>query len=218
MLKNLLEVLFGEKKSTQATMEKRSFEPFHANQAELEEIMSAPFPEGSAPGYVYFVQEHLTGTFNIGKTKNITKRMNVYHIKLPMKNELLFFVKSGNHHKTKAAFHKHFATKQVDGEWFKLSIEDVEWVKKGNYTEEIHASILDQSEGEEDVLLTEKQQEYALSLIERLGSSYQLACNPTELTVKDLNRLTVYFKYKNKGALVNLIKKGVLKHNQVVNR
>lgn len=218
MLNKLLELLFGEKKSTQATIETQSVELYHANQAKLEKIMSDPFPEGSAPGYVYFVQEHLTGTFNIGKTKNITKRMNVYHIKLPMKNELLFFVKSGNHHKTKAAFHKHFANKQVDGEWFKLTSEDVAWIKKGNYTEEIHVSILDQGEGEEDVLLTEKQQEYALSLIERLGNSYQLACNPAELTVKDLNRLTVYFKYKNNGALVNLIKKGVLKHHQVLNR
>lgn len=211
MLKKLLEMLFGQKKSPKVQEVKNSFQLFNANQAELEEIMIAPFPEGNSPGYVYFVQEYLTGTFNIGKTKNITKRMNVYHIKLPMKNELLYFVKSGNQHKTKAAFHKHFAAKQADGEWFKLTREDLEWIKNGDYTEEIHASILDQGDGEEDVLLTEKQQEYALSLINRLGNDYQLACDPAQLTVKDLNRLTVYFKYKNKGALVNLVKKGVLK-------
>ncbi|WLR57327.1 GIY-YIG nuclease family protein [Mesobacillus subterraneus] len=215
MIKKILDRLFKREEVTQLNQSTPKFELYQANRAELDHLMKKPFPEGKAPGYVYFVQEHLTGTFNIGKTKNITKRMNVYHIKLPIKNELLYFIKSGNHHQTKAAFHKHFAEKQIDGEWFKLTNEDLEWIKSGTYSENIKASILDQGNEEDEVRLNDKQQDYALSLIQKLGHTYQLACDPSTLTVKDLNRLTVYFKYKNEGALVNLVKKGVLKRQHV---
>jgi hypothetical protein len=63
----------------------------------------------------------------------------------------------------------------------------------------------------EDYTLTEKQLVFALSLIEKLNKNYELGINPSELTIKDLNRLVAYNKYKNVGALVNLEKKGVLK-------
>ena len=41
---------------------------FESNQEELEAVLNTPFPEGKAPGYVYFVQEYMNGTFKIGKT------------------------------------------------------------------------------------------------------------------------------------------------------
>jgi hypothetical protein len=64
---------------------------------------------------------------------------------------------------------------------------------------------------DEDYTLSAKQIEYALSLIEKVKEEFELAINPTELTIKDLNRLIAYNRYKNKGTLVNLVKKGVLK-------
>lgn len=63
---------------------------------------------------------------------------------------------------------------------------------------------------EEDYTLTEKQKEYALSLIEKVKNEFELAVDPSILTIKDLNRLIAYNRYKNKGTLVNLVKKGVL--------
>ena len=64
---------------------------------------------------------------------------------------------------------------------------------------------------EEDCKLTAKQIDYALSLITKLNGDYVLAIDPADLTLKDLNRLIGYNRYKNKGIVVNLVKKGVLK-------
>jgi hypothetical protein len=71
------------------------------------------------------------------------------------------------------------------------------------------------SENEEDYSLSEKQMEFALSLIEKIRD-YDLAVEPSKLTVKDLNRLVAFNRYNNKGAIVNLEKKGILKRNHRV--
>ncbi|MEH7110429.1 ABC transporter ATP-binding protein [Bacillus sp. JJ1764] len=64
---------------------------------------------------------------------------------------------------------------------------------------------------QDDYKLTAKQTDYALSLIAKFKNEFELAIDPSELTVKDLNRLIAYQKYRNKGTLVNLVKKGVLR-------
>jgi hypothetical protein len=64
---------------------------------------------------------------------------------------------------------------------------------------------------DEDYTLSAKQIEYALSLIEKVKEEFELVIHPSELTIKDLNRLIAYNRYKNKGTLINLVKKGVLK-------
>jgi hypothetical protein len=69
---------------------------------------------------------------------------------------------------------------------------------------------------EEDYLLTDKQIEFALTLLDKISREYQLAVEPSTLTVKDLNRLVAYNRYHNKGALVNLEKKGILKKKSKV--
>lgn len=68
---------------------------------------------------------------------------------------------------------------------------------------------------QEDFKLTAKQMEYALALIDKISSEFELAIAPAELTLKDLNRLIGYQKYKNKGILVNLVKKGILKRKLI---
>ncbi|MEH7333958.1 ABC transporter ATP-binding protein [Neobacillus drentensis] len=64
---------------------------------------------------------------------------------------------------------------------------------------------------QEDYKLTPKQIEFALSLIDKVKNEYELAVDPASLMVKDLNRLIAYNKFKNKGILVNLAKKGILR-------
>jgi hypothetical protein len=68
-----------------------------------------------------------------------------------------------------------------------------------------------QTENQDNYKLTSKQIEYAQSLIDKVRNEFELAIEPTELTVKDLNRLIAYQRYKNKGTLINLVKKGVLR-------
>lgn len=63
----------------------------------------------------------------------------------------------------------------------------------------------------EDYTLTAKQIEYAFTLLEKVKNEFELAIDPANLTVKDLNRLLAFNRYKKKGTLVNLVKKGVLR-------
>ncbi|AQQ52292.1 GIY-YIG nuclease family protein [Planococcus lenghuensis] len=188
---------------------------YEPNQQELEAIIQSPFPDGKAPGYVYFVQEYLNGTFKIGKTKNIEKRMNVFGVKLPFENQLVFLIKCADHHQAEAVFHKHFADKRLEGEWFALTKEDVTWVREGKYTPEIEQTIFPPppvpTDSSDEKPLTKKQLEYARKLLEKLSVDYELTKDYAELTQKDLNRLSGYFRFKNKGALTNLVKAGVLK-------
>lgn len=64
---------------------------------------------------------------------------------------------------------------------------------------------------DEDYTLSAKQVEYALFLIEKVKEEFELAIETSKLTIKDLNRLIAYNRYKNKGTLINLVKKGVLR-------
>jgi hypothetical protein len=99
-----------------------------------------------------------------------------------------------------------------------VSQEEVEAIVAARLRE--HAATIEQSVEEkmntvqpqdsEDYSLTAKQIEFALSLIEKTRN-FELAIDSTKLTVKDLNKLIAYNKFKNKGILVNLVKKGVLK-------
>lgn len=195
---------------------------YQPDQHELQKIINSPFPEGKAPGYVYFVQEHMNGTFKIGKTKHIEKRMNVFGVKLPFKNELIYLIKTGNHHQTEVAFHKHFSHSRLEGEWFLLNQDDISWIKDQKYTEEICTSIdsnylkeLKRESNSDVVYLTPKQIEYAKSMVNKLDK-YELIINDAELTKKDLDRLIMYFKFKNKGTLVNMVKEGILKEKATV--
>jgi hypothetical protein len=91
-----------------------------------------------------------------------------------------------------------------------ISKADVEAVVDAKLKE--HAAALETSQvplQDEDYTLSSKQIEYALSLIEKVKEEFELAIEPSKLTIKDLNRLIAYNRYKNKGTLINLVKKGV---------
>jgi hypothetical protein len=68
-----------------------------------------------------------------------------------------------------------------------------------------------QSDKQEDISLTAKQVEFALSLIEKVNNEFEVAINPAKLTIKDLNKLIAFNRFKNKGILIKLVKKGVLR-------
>lgn len=227
MIKNLLNKLLSNASTPETVNAPSIVQPhkiylFESNQHELKQIIESPDLPGKAPGYVYFVQEYMNGSFKIGKTKNIEKRMNIFGVKLPFENKLIYLIKTGNHHQTEAAFHKHFSAKRLEGEWFALSKEDLSWIKAGIYTTEITRTILSveeapkeeiktESEMKEDKPLTPKQIEFAKTLLAKLENDYELATGFDSLTQKDLNRLSGYFRFKNKGALTNLVAAGVLK-------
>ncbi|MBT2583465.1 GIY-YIG nuclease family protein [Planococcus sp. ISL-109] len=190
---------------------------YEPNQAELKKVMESPEIPGEAPGYVYFVQEHMNGSFKIGKTKHVERYMNLFVVKLPFENKLIHLIKSGNHHQTKAAFHKQFTGKRLEGEWFALNQDDLVWLKAGGYPIAIQQTITSSQAATSTITnkdekpLTPKQIEFAKTLLTKLEDRYELVIDFSKLTHKDLNRLSGYFRFKNQGALNNLVSAGVLK-------
>lgn len=101
-----------------------------------------------------------------------------------------------------------------------LRKEEVEALVEAKIKE--HAATLESNKNEEPVKdqqekqeehkpLSPKQIAFALSLIDKVSEEIELAIQPAKLTLDDLNKLISYNRYKNKGILVNLVKKGVLK-------
>ena len=80
------------------------------------------------PGYVYLLQSP-TGTYKIGKTTNPENRLRTFGVKLPFEVEYICLIKTKNPKETESELHNKFSDKRMGGEFFKLSNEDIEYVK-----------------------------------------------------------------------------------------
>ncbi|ANU16429.1 hypothetical protein BBI11_04870 [Planococcus maritimus] len=220
MIKSFLNKILASPTEAPSTISSPKIYLYEPNQEQLQKVMTSPDVPGKAPGYVYFVQEQMNGSFKIGKTKHVERYMNLFVVKLPFENKLIHLIKSGDHHQTKAAFHQHFKNKRLEGEWFALNQDDVAWLKAGRYPETIQQTISggqiiadppSPQAAKDDKPLTPKQAAFAKTLLTKLEDRYELAVDFSQLTHKDLNRLSGYFRFNNQGALNNLVSAGVLK-------
>ena len=84
--------------------------------------------EKSSFGYVYFLlwDEYV----KIGKANDIDKRIKQFSPKMPFEPELLFYAESKTPRKLEAEFHRMFADKRENGEWFRLDNSDLEKIKR----------------------------------------------------------------------------------------
>ena len=80
------------------------------------------------PGYVYLIEsDH---GYKIGKTVNIKTRTSLFSVKLPFPIRLINYAWFENYSKAERDFHKQFAHKRLEGEWFDLSDDDISKIKK----------------------------------------------------------------------------------------
>jgi len=79
-------------------------------------------------GVVYFIRDD-KGRVKIGKAKNMKYRMGEY-TKLPFEPELVHLIESEDYHMMEHKFHVLFAEKRLRGEWFMLTSDDIEMIKK----------------------------------------------------------------------------------------
>lgn len=80
------------------------------------------------PGYVYLIQSS-TGYYKIGRTSNPNDRMKTFNVKLPFEVEYTCVIETPDMFKLERELHQRFAKNRVNGEWFALSSEDVEYIK-----------------------------------------------------------------------------------------
>lgn len=91
-------------------------------------------PIKKSPGYVYFVK--CNDVVKIGRTKNLKERMEVYSVKSPFETEILHQVETDNCVRLERHFHAIFMDKRTDGEWFRLTKQDIADIKSDKYLKE----------------------------------------------------------------------------------
>jgi hypothetical protein len=79
-------------------------------------------------GYIYLIKSTLG--FKIGKSKNLSQRLNQFSIKMPFEHECIFSAKFRSYHLVEKILHSHFSSKHINGEWFSLTEEDIKFIKE----------------------------------------------------------------------------------------
>lgn len=84
----------------------------------------------SIKGYVYLIQMCGFGDFHkIGKAKSVKNRMGLFNVKLPFDWELIHTFPADDYTLAENALHRQFADRLINGEWFDLTPEDVDYIK-----------------------------------------------------------------------------------------
>lgn len=84
----------------------------------------------SRKGYVYVLAAiHDPTIFKIGRTNNPKDRLRTFSVKLPFDVEYLHTIQTDDMYALESKLHRRFASKRVNGEWFKLSADDLEFLK-----------------------------------------------------------------------------------------
>jgi hypothetical protein len=79
-------------------------------------------------GYVYLLQSP-TKAYKIGRSKNPENRLKTFSVKLPFEVEYIALIKTNDMVGLERQLHQRFADKRVNGEWFELSSEDVQYIQ-----------------------------------------------------------------------------------------
>lgn len=85
-------------------------------------------PKGDHAGYVYLVQS-VTGAYKIGRTRNPRDRMRTFGVLLPFEVEYLCLITTTRMIDLERELHRRFADKRLQGEWFALGADDIEYIK-----------------------------------------------------------------------------------------
>ena len=82
-------------------------------------------------GFVYLVKSGRY--FKIGKANSVEGRHRQLRIQLPQTAEVIHRIKTDDPYGIEAYWHRRFAAKRANGEWFKLSAEDVKVFRRRTF-------------------------------------------------------------------------------------
>lgn len=86
-----------------------------------------PKPEPRA-GYVYLVKSPLN-VYKIGRTIDPDSRRHTFEVKLPFEIEFEAIIAAPDMIALERELHQRFARKRLNGEWFELEPQDIEYIK-----------------------------------------------------------------------------------------
>lgn len=79
-------------------------------------------------GYVYLIKSEYG--YKIGKTKNLKQRTQLFGVKLPFPIEIAGYGWFEDYSSAETEYHRRYAHKRLEGEWFKLSESDVRTISQ----------------------------------------------------------------------------------------
>lgn len=94
----------------------------------LPEFKYTPVKPRDRKGHVYLIQSP-TGAYKIGRTTDPADRLRTFNVKLPFEVEYVCVIATDDMYALERQLHSKFAAKRVNGEWFILSPDDVEYIK-----------------------------------------------------------------------------------------
>lgn len=83
-------------------------------------------------GYVYFIKSEATNNIKIGRTKDITQRMNKLQIKFG-KLTLLGFIEANVPATVERRIHKMFSSYHIENEWFRPVSEILNYIHSNDF-------------------------------------------------------------------------------------
>lgn len=97
---------------------------------QLKQVVDSPYDDdklsASRAGYVYLLGNAELGYYKIGKARIIDRRVSRISPLLPFPIQLIHSIACEDAHFIETLWHDHFADVRTYGEWFKLTLEDVE--------------------------------------------------------------------------------------------
>lgn len=81
-------------------------------------------------GFVYLLKAvYEPGLYKIGHSKNLNDRLDLFKVKLPFIVEFEHTIPTEDRYALETELHHRFAEKRLDGEFFRLSQSDVQYIK-----------------------------------------------------------------------------------------
>lgn len=127
-----IEKEYDRYKNTQIDIEKQQF-LLQKERQELKDTRAQlkrdrmDFEQSKKPtnGFVYFIQDTVTGHIKIGKSKNPKARLSQLQTSTVNELKLLHIIECEDMDEIETALHKRFEDKHIRGEWFSVSIEEI---------------------------------------------------------------------------------------------
>lgn len=102
----------------------------HVPTAELAIVVAEAEDATSAVGYVYMLKHGTRREYKIGMTNNPLRREGELGIQLPEKCHPIHYIQTDDPEGIEAYWHRRFAAKRKEGEWFTLTPQDVRAFKR----------------------------------------------------------------------------------------
>lgn len=81
-------------------------------------------------GFVYLLAAfHDKQLYKIGRATNPNNRLRTFNVKLPFPVAYECIIETGDMYRLERELHRLFDDKRLDGEWFRLSQSDVQYIK-----------------------------------------------------------------------------------------